>query len=484
MDLRRILEGRRPVTEVLRQICGQLESATSSEHRLALMGATEQLIGGADAPWLFPSSESGVRGTYLDLAHVLARCADLPVCESDSGTLPPSSYEDVPVRAQAASAVLKALYFRLGSSDRDELTWDLAWTLAPAVCVFAVAHLQDHVWTNKASRKDAFELLALVTQAGGCRSVSELLCGSSADGRDGVFKAILDLLQPQLNKNNWKRNEATKHVFTWMLVQVQRPCLTDYLVRIFPPSLLISDDFRTENKVLGVHCLHHIILNVPAADLCQFNRAQVLYHALFNHLYTPEAPLIQVVLPCLLDLLCVLENPPTQARVLRKMNRYDEVLRLVLTHMEMEHKLDLRCVYAGSLVPFIEKMGIVIVRHLKRLERVIVSYLEISDSPEEKARLSILDALERTLQVAWPRMECRLAVFGQSLLRFLCDVSMETLSPDIKDKLLGKATHCLQLLDFCTRGKLKVLLMEVDSSCANDIVLQCIRKVTQEPPRE
>lgn len=63
-------------------------------------------------------------------------------------------------------------------------------------------------------------------------------------------------------RESWKRNQAVKHVFSWMLVQVERPCLTEYLEKVFPPSLLISDDYRTENKVLGVHCLHHIVLNV------------------------------------------------------------------------------------------------------------------------------------------------------------------------------------------------------------------------------
>ncbi len=63
-------------------------------------------------------------------------------------------------------------------------------------------------------------------------------------------------------RESWKRNQAVKHVFSWMLVQVERPCLTEYLEKVFPPSLLISDDYHTENKVLGVHCLHHIVLNV------------------------------------------------------------------------------------------------------------------------------------------------------------------------------------------------------------------------------
>lgn len=36
------------------------------------------------------------------------------------------------------------------------------------------------------------------------------------------------------------------------------------------------------------------LLLQPGADLCQFNRAQVVFHALYNHLYSREAPLIQV----------------------------------------------------------------------------------------------------------------------------------------------------------------------------------------------
>lgn len=57
------------------------------------------------------------------------------------------------------------------------------------------------------------------------------------------------------------------------------------------------------------------LLLQPAADLCQFNRAQVVYHALYNHLYSREAPLIQVgqqnfILICL-AVLCI---SPTRDR--------------------------------------------------------------------------------------------------------------------------------------------------------------------------
>lgn len=66
-------------------------------------------------------------------------------------------------------------------------------------------------------------------------------------------------------------------MFSWTLPHITRPWLSHYLERVLPPSLLISDDYREENKILGVRCLHHIILNV-VRDL----RNQVPFWVLFE----------------------------------------------------------------------------------------------------------------------------------------------------------------------------------------------------------
>lgn len=461
-----------------------LELEEAPEGRALILGETAELLSLAPLDWLFPEVNADLRGQYLGLVNSFTRYAALPLCDTDSGTLPAKGYEDIPAKAQAVSAVLLALSAQIQKALEHQNRPDirsLFRTLAPSFCIFSVTHLQEQPWSSAASRNSARELLTSAVALTGSRSVQELLSGRPEEGQKGLLRPVLDTLQPELTKESWKRNQAVKHVFSWMLVQVERPCLTEYLEKVFPPSLLISDDYRTENKVLGVHCLRHIVLNVPAADLRQFNRAQVLYHAVFSHLHTSEATLIQVVLPCLLDLLSVLEKPPVQSGLPRKRNRFDNVLRHILTYMEMEHKLDLRRVYAKNLVLFIERMGIVIIRHLKRLERVIVGYLEVSDAPEEKARLSILDALQKTLQIAWPRMERRMGSLAQSLLRFLVDISSEPLPTPLKEQLMTQATHCLLLLDHCSKGKLQTLLRELDSSCVSEPVLKCIQKVTAAP---
>uniref|UniRef100_A0A3Q2SZS5 TELO2-interacting protein 2 n=1 Tax=Fundulus heteroclitus TaxID=8078 RepID=A0A3Q2SZS5_FUNHE len=164
-------------------------------------------------------------------------------------------------------------------------------------------------------------------------------------------------------------------VSVFWLSQVTRPFLCPFLPRLLPPSLLLNDHYRPENCMLGVRCLHHIVLNTP-------------------------------VLSCLLDLLLVLEKPPSSSSSSssRKPCRHDDVLRLVLTHMEAEHKVALRRVYASALPLYVERMGVAVCRHLRRVERVLLGYLEVRDPPEETSRLKMLEVLQRTSKWAWPRL--------------------------------------------------------------------------------
>uniref|UniRef100_A0A480UGI3 TELO2-interacting protein 2 isoform 1 n=2 Tax=Sus scrofa TaxID=9823 RepID=A0A480UGI3_PIG len=353
--------------------------------------------------------------------------------------------------------------------------------MAGSIYIFAVTHSSEQPWTSARSLVIAGQVLALLLQVTECGSVAGFLHGENEDDK-GRFTAIMGLLKPELNKESWKNNPATKYVFSWTLQKVTRPWLSHHLERILPPSLLISDDYQTENKILGVHCLHHIVLNVPAADLLQYNRAQVLYHALFNHLYTPEHHLIQAVLLCLLDLFPILEKTlHWKGDAARPTTHCDEVLQLILTHMEPEHRLLLRRTYARNLPAFVKRLGILTVRHLKRLERVIISYLEVYDGPEEEARLKILETLKLLLQYTWPRVSCRLVVLLKALLKLICDVAGDSsLTPGpIKSTLLEEATDCLILLDHCSQGQVKGLLAKISQSCEDSKVMNCIRKVQQ-----
>ncbi|XP_041088402.1 TELO2-interacting protein 2-like [Polyodon spathula] len=421
-----------PVATVLSQIQELLQAGKTTKTKEDVLQEAMRLFETADSHWLFSScchSEGSDLGkVYVDFTGALVQYAALPHCETDSEELSESWCSLIPGKACTVAGVLLQLVRRLGAanvvlpcSNTAAPVRSLVHKLLPPVFVFCAAHMQGLPWTDMQSELASRELLAASVQTAGCETLTELLCGKSSDDDEGILGAVLELLKPEMKK--------------W-----------------------------------------------PAAALRQFNRAHVLYHALFNHLYTPEAHLIQAVLPCLLDLLSVLEKPPQKAGDPRKATRYDEVLRLVLTHMEMEHKIPLRRVYARNIPPFIERLGIVIVRHLKRMERVIVGYLEVYDGPEEVTRLYTLQALENTIQHAWPRMASRLDVLVKSLLKLFYDVSTDC-SPTpqaVREDLLQRAVYCLILLHCCCDHELQAALGGVRRTCPVTRVLECIEKVQQD----
>ncbi|XP_074143321.1 TELO2-interacting protein 2 [Sminthopsis crassicaudata] len=445
-----------PFSSLLQRLSRQGTEGTERAAGDPALRELDALIEAADWPALL-REDPGVAQALGQVARTLCDQA-APAKAEDARSGPAASAAE---RAARVGAVLLQLLRRMEAAQGSLGPAAVRAALrpaAPSIYIFSVTHGQERPWSSPASRDVAQEVLALLLRVTGSASVPEFLRGETAD-QGGRFAAVMDLLRPELNKESWKNNPATKHIFSWTLYQVTRPWLNHYLERILPPSLLISDDYQNENKILGVRCLHHIVLNVPAADLRQFNRAQVLYHALFNHLYTPEPDLIQAVLECLLDLFPVLERPlQWKAPEPRSSGPCDDVLQLILTHMEPEYRLLLRRTYARNLPAFIERLGILTVRHLKRLEQVIIGYLEVYDGPEEEARLMILEALKLIIKHCWPRIPCRLEVFLKALLKMVCDVAKDqSLSPEsVKAALLQEATDCLTLLDHCSAGQVTV----------------------------
>ncbi|KAM9312001.1 TELO2-interacting protein 2 [Gastrophryne carolinensis] len=347
------------------------------------------------------------------------------------------------------------------------------------------AHTQPHPWTDACSRSLASQLLQSLLEAWRCDSITDLLKGpQTPEPEFHVFQEALGLLGPRLRKDTWESHPDAKIVFSWMMYQIPRPWLTDFLSRVLPPSLLFSDHYKPENRVLGIRCLHHIIRNVPAADLRQYNRAMVVYHALYNHLYTTDTEVIEVVLPCLLDLFPVLHKPTSAIGAYRKDGEspLDQVMQMVLTHMEMEHKIVLRWLYARNLPALQERLGVRVVRHMKRLLRVIVGYLEVFDGPEETARLHILETLQGTIKYAWPRIPARLPLLVKTLLKLMYEVSADPgqHSQLVRTALLQGATECLVLLDRSSKGQVKIALEEIPSLCKEPDLLKCINKVLQD----
>ncbi|XP_045142569.1 TELO2-interacting protein 2 isoform X2 [Echinops telfairi] len=407
------------------------------------------LIEAAECDGLFEGSGASTCELLGEVAKALGRLAAPPKEDGSRGDGRPAVAETA---VDVGLLFLKLLRkIQTGKTSLGCSAWKTGLHhLAGPVYLFAVAHSVEQPWTSPRSQEVAREVLSLLLHVSDCGSVAGFLRGENEDEK-GRLTAIMGLLKPNLAKESWKNNPATKHVFSWTLQQVTRPWLSQHLERMVPPSLLISDDYQTENKLLGIRCLHHIVLNVA-------------------------------VLQCLLDLFPILEKGlQWKGDTTRPTTQCDEVLQLVLTHMEPEHRLLLRRTYARNLPAFVKRLGILSVRHLKRLERVIIGYLEVYDGPEEEARLKILETLKLLIQHTWPRIPCRLVVLLKALLKLICDVARDpNLTPEpVKTALLAEATNCLILLDHCSQGQVKGLLAKIPQSCEDRLVVSCIRNVQQ-----
>lgn len=188
------------VISVLSEIRERFEAKTSD--KLSILSRTAEVFRISSLSWLFPESSSRLRSTYAAFVNSCTKHAALPLCDTDSGTLPATSYEQIPGKAVAVGDTLLALSARLEEAVNcgDPGARALIYTLSPVLCVFSITHLQTQPWTDKWSRKRAMELMNRTVTVGGCGSVQELLCGSDGGANTGILGSILGLLQPHMTK--------------------------------------------------------------------------------------------------------------------------------------------------------------------------------------------------------------------------------------------------------------------------------------------
>ncbi|GLH09238.1 Uncharacterized protein GBIM_14343, partial [Gryllus bimaculatus] len=233
-------------------------------------------------------------------------------------------------------------------------------------------HTRNKPWSSEHCLKYAVDILQLTYQLCGCSKLQDLLVHDKIDdsvNRDPLFKPVLLALRPKLLKNTWKAYPAAVSCFCWILPHVKSPHLSDHMDSVLPTALILVDDYESENRLLGIKCLHHIVDNVPRTQLCWYGQAEVVYQALFRMLYFRDELLAAPLLDCLILVVEKIESGPEAKDRELEWTRRDDVAQLVLQQMEAEQKLALREAYARALPPLARALGPALPRWARRLAR-------------------------------------------------------------------------------------------------------------------
>ncbi|XP_064609799.1 TELO2-interacting protein 2-like [Liolophura sinensis] len=340
----------------------------------------------------------------------------------------------------------------------DRLLKDIMKHLGAYITVLIITNCETAPWTSNSAIQMSEKLRDLLMNFYGCDCMADLLklcleLDSAADTEQVLPNTLLQLtfnyLRPRVRKEKWKQNPSYMKCFVKCLCYIWLPDLGEYLDSVLPVSLTLVDDHMTQNKVLGLKCLSHIIRNTSRTELQWQCRADVIYEAVKLQLYSKEVVLLELAIPGMLSILEVVEPyyKPVEPLELTP-RKYDQIFSMLLFSAEMESLIAVRRTYTQHLGAFIARMSVAAVKHSRRFLRLVTAYLETYDGPEETSRLNTLEMLNTFITQAWPRIPHRVPAIVKTLLRLMYDVSLDSsLTPvSVKQELMKKARCSLELL--------------------------------------
>ena len=291
-------------------------------------------------------------------------------------------------------------------------------------------------WTRKNSRKQAETTLKTICKLSNSRNLEALLVGADYSSKcdeissslllfpQGLLGAVLRATRSGFDNEGWKQDPTLKHVLLCGTMNVKYPNLKAHIAIIVSMLLEMVEDYLCENQILGIGCLQHLIENVNPSDLNLYNHAAVIYDTLFKQLYGTKNATLQVLLPCLLKILKVLE--PFGERInVDVTSKWDQVTRKIITNLEYENKVPIRRSLARNLKSFVACLGVNSVKHLSSLLRLAKSCLEFHDGEDEDMRISTLEFLKETVVACWPVILDHVGEIIKVILRLVVDINFK-----------------------------------------------------------
>lgn len=317
-------------------------------------------------------------------------------------------------------------------------------------------------WTSMESRVEAQNMLSFLCKLTNCENVQILLSGVENMPKDeitnskntifyhGIAGLVLENVKSKFVKNGWKRDPSLVHIILYVTTNMKYPSLHPHIKLLVPMLLEVIEDYNSENQVLGIECLRYLIKNVNPSDLNLYNHGELIYHVLFKLLYGTKLATLEVLLPCLLEVLYVLEAFPERLDI-KRTSKWDETILKLITNLEYENNVDLREVMVMNLSGFLKANGINNARHLLPILRTVSSCLEMYDNKDGRIRRHGLDVLKVLVIACWPLMLRYISIVMKIIIKLVIDVSVagSLVVDDTKIIIKQKSKEIFLLLSEC-----------------------------------
>lgn len=388
----------------------------------------------------------------------------------------PCDKEDVVNVPERAESVLEFACSLLSlETDEDNMKHLVSGAL-PHLLILVIEHEQPNLWTSKSSLSLSKEVLRKVKDVLSVSGNEDLLLYQvSKDHLSSILVHILKHLSEKLKRDTWMCFPSLKMVYKWCVFNTRFPNMSEVFPKFLPTALLFTDDHVLENKILGVSCLYHVMQNTSREELRWYGQADVIYEALKHQMYTREANLIDVLHPALLYILSVVEKDPqycTDSKgLLRVPNKYDEIFHTILVDAYGEQNLALRMALTGHLTHFVEKLGLLTLRHTNLLFKLIEEYLESYDGKRHSAKPQILRLMKSVIIATWPRMSRYVDFILKVLVKLLIDISSKEMYDfELVHTLEELSTQCLILikhvnLEYVEKSLQNIIKLDIPQSC-------------------
>ncbi|XP_015608224.1 TELO2-interacting protein 2 [Cephus cinctus] len=297
-------------------------------------------------------------------------------------------------------------------------------------------HCEQNVWNTAHSVHLSKELESILCDICHCTNVYQIMI------KNDIISSMLLILRPKLFKNTWKAYPAAVTSYKWLLQQVQKPRLLNYMTDILPTALIILDDYVPNNKIIALECLRIIMEHgFMARELVEHGYADVIFDALEHLTHHREAQYIIPLYSCISLVLRTLEIDNNDENLLEWSKR-DDVLLTLLNNMECEQNLELRETYMLSLLPLLTKIGSA--KWCKRLTRIIVEYCQ--HYTHIKTIRATLRTARGLLQLFHPRMAAHCVVLYTAFLKLWMDLAEAAVFDNETIHILKECIFLLQKL--------------------------------------